>query len=445
MSTPQQQDRITKQQLGRMARILVEPGIGIKRWAAVGMAGVLLTALGIAFAVSVSLTNTVVEFGRTLTLGNHLNGVLRGAIFGGGGLLLSGLAAFMLYRRVAYGMRQATQGGGVLESLSADRTRRSGPRIVAIGGGTGLSSLLRGLKQFTYNITAVVTTADNGGSSGRLRNDLGMPPPGDARQCLIALSESEPLMEELLSYRFDAEGALEGHNLGNLLLAALTDTQGSFSDALLAAGSLLAVRGSVVPACLADDVHLYAKTAGGRVLEGETAVGHAGETIEELWLDPNDCRANPAALNAIAEADIIVVGPGSLYTSILPNFLVPGIGKAVGASRAHKVLVCNIATQHGETDDLSAADHLRVFQQHAGVNVTHFLVNSRARAIAPEYHQTPLSAGPALEGLNGALVVADVVSEDRPSRHDPDKLARALLGIARTPAVPVDPVPQLSR
>ena len=414
----------------RRIRLFLYPGIGIKRWLAVGAVGVLLVALGIAFAVSVSLTNSIVEVGRTLTFGGTLTNIQRGAIFGFVGLVISGTSAYMLYQRVVFGARYRQ--GDIIENLSRDRVRRGGPRVVAIGGGTGLSSLLRGVKEYTGNITAVVTVADDGGSSGRLREELGIPPPGDARQCLIALSESEPLMEEMLSYRFESgANALQGHSLGNLLLAGLAATRGSFAEALRAAAVLLAVRGEVMPSSDASDLKLAARTASGRVLEGETAIGQAGEPIEDVWLEPADCAAYPRAVEAIEGADLIVIGPGSLYTSVLPNFLVPGVREAVARSRAHKVFVCNIATQHGETDGLSARDHLRVFERHSGVSVSHVVVNSRIVPLAPEFHQEPLSIDDAIDGFDGVVMRADVVDDSFPSRHDSGKLAELISRIAR--------------
>ena len=413
----------------RLLRLFLQPGIGIKRWLAVGTAGVLLVALGIAFAVSVSLTNTIVEVGRTLTFGGFLTNVQRGAIFGSIGFAISGLSAYMLYQRVVFGARYRR--GGVIENLSSERVRRGGPRVVAIGGGTGLSSLLRGVKEYTGNITAVVTVADDGGSSGRLREELGIPPPGDARQCLIALSESEPLMEEMLSYRFESgASALDGHSLGNLLLAALAHTRGSFPEALHAAAELLAVRGEVMPSSTATDLKLAARTLSGRMLEGETAIGHAGEPIADLWLDPPDCDAYVGATRAIEVADVIVIGPGSLYTSVLPNFLVAGIREAFERSGALKVFVCNIATQHGETDGLSAGDHLRVFEQHARVSVSHVVLNSRIVPLAPEFQQEPLTSDDSIDGFDGVLVRADVVDVSFPSRHDSGKLAALINRLA---------------
>ncbi|MEE8518516.1 MAG: gluconeogenesis factor YvcK family protein [Dehalococcoidia bacterium] len=424
--------------LMRLFVLLMRPGIGIKRWAGVGMAGVLLTALGIAFAVSVSVTTTIVDTGRTLTFGGLLTGVQRGAIFGGIGLIVSGTSAVMLYRRIAFGARYSQANRGIIESLEAHRVRSGGPRIVAIGGGTGLSSLLRGLKAYSDNITAIVTVADDGGSSGRLRTGLGIPPPGDARQCLIALSESEPLMEEVLDYRFETSEELGGHSFGNLLLAALVHTTGSFPKALQAAGELLAVRGRVMPSSVSTDVKLMARTVNGTVLEGESQIGRSGEPLESVWLDPLDAETNPDAIQAIRDADAIVMGPGSLYTSIIPNFLVPDIGPAVSASGVPRILVCNIATQPGETDGLSAADHMRAFELLSGVAVTHFLMNDHVLSIDRGHHQDPVEATREIEGFNGVVVLKDLIDESLPSRHDPKKLSSAIIELARSPVPSLD-------
>ena len=321
-------------------------------------------------------------------------------------------------------------------TLNADHMRNSeqGPRIVAIGGGTGVSTLLRGLKHRTGNLTAIVTVADDGGSSGKLREQLHMPPPGDARSCLVALSEAGPLMDELLDYRFNDESLLGGHSVGNLLLAALHEKYGGFQEALEAAAILLGASGRVLPVSNRADLVLMGETASGAVLRGESAVGLAPEPIRRIWLEPDGARANEAALNAIRQADLIVIGPGSLYTSILPNFLLPEIGEAVAASDAPTVLVCNVATQLHETDGFDAADHLIAFQAHSGISVSHFLVNNKARETPGELHQTPVPPASKEDGFHGVLVSADVVDDDMPVRHDPHKLVDALMDILRDDA-----------
>ena len=323
--------------------------------------------------------------------------------------------------------------GHVDNSLDVDQMRSSeqGPRIVAIGGGTGVSTLLRGLKHRTGNLTAIVTVADDGGSSGRLREDLRMPPPGDARSCLVALSEAGPLMDELLDYRFNDSSDLRGHSVGNLLLAALHEKYGGFQEGLEAGALLLGVSGRVLPVSNRADLVLMAQTSSGAVLRGESQVGLASEPIQRIWLEPDGARACEAAINAIQQADLIVIGPGSLYTSILPNFLLHEIGEAVAASIAPTVLVCNVATQLHETDGFDASDHLAAFQAHSGVYVSHFLVNSKVRQVHGELHQTAVPPASKVDGFHGVLVSADVVNDEMPVRHDPHRLADALMNILR--------------
>lgn len=426
---PQQQTTITAG-TPRWFLMLLRPGIGLKRWLVLAALGLTILALGASFALSFSVSGNILAIGRAITLSDTLPSLWRGVIFVGVGSAVFLISGFMFYRRVAFAFSYMPGNPAILENLSRHLDRSRGPRLVVIGGGTGLSTLLRGVKHYTEDITAIVTVADDGGSSGRLRSELGISPPGDARQCLIALSESEPLMEEVLSYRFGSDGELHGHNLGNLLLAALTDTYGNFHEALQAMAKLLAVKGRVVPATNHPDLKIMAETKGGKILDGETAIGHAGETLTKLWIEPGDCEVNPAATQAILEADAIVIGPGSLYTSVLPNFLVPGIAEAARASRAAKVFVCNVATQHGETDGLSGPEHLETFVRHSGVQPTHFLVNNNALPIPGDSQQAAISAETP-PGFAGEMVMDDLVDTAMPTRHDPEKLASVLMGIAR--------------
>lgn len=412
--------------------LLARPGIGIKRWLITGLVGLLILTTGIAFALSVSVSETLVEIARRATFARSMPPALRGALTAGIGLALAIISTYMLYRQLAFGARYTQGNRGIIESLANRQARSTGPKIVAIGGGTGLSTLLRGLKAHTDNLSAVVTVADDGGSSGRLRDELGIAPPGDARQCLIALSESEPLMERVLSYRFSEGTDLGGHNFGNLLIAALVDIEGDFHHALESAAKLLIVRGKVLPSSISTKMRIAARTTTGTYLEGESAVGHSGESIETIWVEPPDCPPNPAVLQAIAEADLIVIGPGSLYTSILPNFLIAGISNAVRRSPAPTVLVCNIATQPGETDGMSAEDHLREFEHHSGVEVSHFLINSNPLEVESVEGQSPIL--PSLDAsVREAITIirSNVSDPDRITHHDPGRLARSVVQVLR--------------
>ena len=393
--------------------LLARPGIGLKRWAALGAIGLALFALGAA-----------------VVLGGGVSGPLwLGAAFGLLGLAACAAAAWRLHERLSFGARSARGGESAIRSLAGSRIRSRGPRLVAIGGGTGLSVLLRGLKRHTDNLSAIITPADDGGSTGRLREMFGAPPLGDARQCLIALSDAEPLMERVFSHRFDTGEGLEGHSLGNLLLSAMATTEGGFGEALDAAHELLSVRGRVIPSSRLAGVALEAETVSGRLLEGESAEGRAGEPIAALRLTPDGVEANPAALDAVRTADAILIGPGSLYTSILPNLLIAGIADAVRRARCPKVFICNVATQHLETDGLSAADHLSALQRHAGVVPTHFVMNAIMAEIPERFHQQTIPPEPAPHGV--ATVTADLLDPSWGTRHDPDKLAAAVLSIVR--------------
>jgi uncharacterized cofD-like protein len=406
-------------------RMLLRPGIGLKRWLALLFVGLLFLASGIAFATSISVSEQIANFGRTVTFANRLAPIWRGLIFGGiGGLIALG-SVYMLLRQVSFGARYTQGTRGIIESLTSMRRRSTGPKIVAIGGGTGLSTLLRGIKQWSDNITAIVTVADDGGSSGRLRRELGISPPGDARQCLIALSEAEPLMDKVLSYRFDGGDHLKGHNVGNLLLAALIHTEGDFHSALQGAARLLNVRGQVMPSTLSSDVKLIACVGNGVQVQGESAIGQAGAAINSIWIDPPS-QVNPAVLKALAEAELIVIGPGSLFTSLPPNFLVEGLSDAVNRSQAPKVLVCNVASEVGETDHFTARDHLSAFREHSGIKLTHFLVNTHVHQLPPEIGQHPIEP---VSDVDDAIEVvqANVVDDAQVTHHHPQKLAIELL------------------
>jgi len=320
-------------------------------------------------------------------------------------------------------------------SAPAVKARRSrGPRIVAIGGGTGLPHLLSGLKSYTDKLTAVVTVADDGGSSGRLRRDLHILPPGDLRNCLVALAETEPLMAELFQHRFTRQGSLSGHSFGNLFIAALTEVTGDFGEALRASSKVLAVSGQVLPVTF-DDVRLNAVMADGRKVQGESRISATGASIQRLSLEPADARPNPEVLQAIASADAIVMGPGSLYTSILPNLLVPGVAKAVERSGALKIHVCNVMTQPGETDGYSVSSHLKALKAQTGLSLADYVVANTEpvpATAAGRYAakgQYPVAVDrDAIEALGVRLVKARLLEEKNGLvRHHPGRLARTII------------------
>jgi len=409
--------------------LLLHPGIGIKRWTFILGIGGLFIALGFGFLMSVPLSGTLLTASRYVTL-FWLPPLARGFVFLVLGVLLVVLGSTHLYGMMMEGALGGRETKRLLNDLYQYRMRIRGPKIVAIGGGTGLATLLRGLKEYTRHITAVVTVADDGGSSGRLRRDLAIPPPGDARNCLVALSDVEPLMERLMQYRFSNGAGIEGHSLGNLFLAALTDMEGGFDHGLEAAARLLGVNGRVLPSTLAANVVLSGETSQGQLVQGESNVGASGVPLRRLWLSPEDLEANPQAIAAVREADIIVIGPGSLYTSVVPNFLVGGLSEAVQASLAPKVFVCNVATQPGETDGYSVADHLAAFVEYSGVSVTHLLVNQNAEELVEVSDQEViLPVHPS--GFTGQYVTTDLVDATLRTRHDSAKLARAVMSIVK--------------
>jgi uncharacterized cofD-like protein len=309
---------------------------------------------------------------------------------------------------------------------------------VAIGGGTGLSVLLRGLKELTSNITAVVTVADDGGSSGKLRTEMGMPPMGDIRNCIEALADAEPQMRRLLSYRFllpdtngkavDETTPFRGHALGNLLIAALTDITGDFEEGVREANRVLAVRGHVVPVA-GGPITLHAELADGTTVDGQSRIARA-RLIRRVWITPTDIRPASDALAAIANAEMVIVGPGSLYTSLLPPLLVPGMREALAATRAPKLFVCNVATQVGETEEFGLSDHPRALADHGLADVIDaVLVNGNFQAREPEnYPAAPVKVDlPLPEGSGLAIFTRDVVDDENAHRHDSRKLATTVM------------------
>lgn len=325
---------------------------------------------------------------------------------------------------------------GMAETIYVHTQRQRGPTIVAIGGGTGMPALLRGLVQHTQNITAVVTAADDGGSSGRLRREFGLLPPGDFRNNIAALSRDEALMTQVLQYRFggavgeNGRGELQGHSFGNLLLAALTGITGSFDEALLAAERVLAMRGRVLPSTMAD-IRLAADVLqpDGAVQQvvGESLIPKVDGRIQRVYLQPDDVRAYPPALKAIFQADLVVMGPGSLYTSILPNLLIPDLAEALQRSRAPKLYVCNLATQPGETDNYTAADHVAGILRHVPAGCLDIVLANDNLSVPPDRGGGQTVYVQPISPPDVTLVTADLVDEARPWRHDSDKLAQAVM------------------
>ncbi|MBC8249515.1 MAG: YvcK family protein, partial [Anaerolineales bacterium] len=354
------------------------PGMGVKRWLLLLMLGITCISLGFAYLlVNIYRQQPLSAVFYYLTL-QFVPRLARAALFGGLGLVAVMIAVVQLSRSLLAPFLRPGQ--EVAKVVYQHRQRSRGPKVVVIGGGTGLSTLLRGLKEYTTNITAIITVADDGGSSGRLRRELGVLPPGDFRNCIAALADAESLTTQLFQYRFSKVNSLDGHNFGNLFIAAMADVTGSFERAILESGRVLAVQGRILPSTL-NNVTLCADLRGedeaagtlSRV-EGESTITAAELPIERVFLQPDKVRAYPETLRAILEADLIVAGPGSLFTSVLPNLLVEDIAKAICVSQALKIYVCNVATQRGETDGFSVGDHVEALQRHVGRDVVHHVL-----------------------------------------------------------------------
>ncbi len=410
------------------------PGLGVKRWFLMVLAGITLLAVGIAILL--------LDFYRTapetwwLPLLSYaslrfLPRLLRGIIFGGlgVGLILGGIMGFNRTLLQPF----VRPGKPVVDEVARFRRRERGIRVAVIGGGHGQSTLLRGFKEFTHNLTAIVTVADDGGSSGRLRDSMGILPPGDIRNCLAALSNDEDLITQLFQYRFASNGGeLEGHSFGNLFISALSELTGSFESAVAESGRVLSVYGKVLPSTL-HDVRLVAdKTLphllGEVRIKGESRIPEVVGQVQRLWLEPNSPPAFPDAIQALLQAELIVIGPGSLYTSILPNLLVPDIAAAVRASQALKVFICNVTTQRGETDGYSCADHVSALEAHVGTGIFDLvIINTYMEGELPEGVDWVV-ATPELE-RRYQVYKADLADWDDPLRHHARKLARTLLDI----------------
>ena len=411
------------------------PGLGVKRWLIIVLFGITFVALGLVISVldvyRPSPDTWWFPFLSAISL-RFIPRLGRALIFSGIGLGILGWGIWGLNRSLMAPFMRP--GKPVVDTLTSYRLKGRGPRIVAVGGGTGLSTLLRGLKAYTRNLSAIVTVADDGGSSGRLRRSLGILPPGDIRNCLAALSNDEDLITQLFRYRFAKGdvGGLDGHSFGNLFISAMTEITGSFEDAIAESGQVLAVHGQVLPSTL-HDVQLEADVVPphGRSevrIKGESRIPEVAGNIRRVWLEPNTPPGFPRAIQAILAADLIVIGPGSLYTSILPNMLVPDIAAAIRASRAVKIYICNIATQPGETQGYSCGDHLRAMEDHMeGGLFDIVLSNTHMQGKLPDGVEWVTIE----DDLDAEypLYRADVVDLDRPWLHHSEKLAKVMIDL----------------
>jgi len=412
----------------------LSPGIGIKRWLLVTLIGVTMIGIGLAIWVLDVYRNSPetwwLPFLSAASL-RYLVRPLRVLVFGCIGLGLIFIGIWGINHSL---MRPYIKTGiHIVDTLANHRRRERGPKIVTVGGGHGMATILRGLKKYTHRITAIVSVADDGGSSGKIRRELGLLPPGDIRNCLAALSNDEALLSQLFQYRFSGnKDGLEGHSFGNLFISALAEITGSFESAVVESGKVLGVNGQVVPSTL-HEVQLQADILLPNLISevrvsGESKIpGYTGQ-VRRVWLEPNSPPGFPQAINALLGADLIVIGPGSLYTSILPNLLVPDLADAIRASRGLKLYVCNVATQIGETEHFSCADHILALEDHIGCGIFNILVaNNHYDEMLPgniEWVKVD-------DGLSEKYLIyqSDLVDHQYPWRHDSEKVAKLFIDL----------------
>lgn len=407
------------------------PGLEVKRWFFLIFLGSVMIVLGFMVLANVRPIYITLELIRKAAL--ILPSNLLAAIF----ILVGAVIFFKGWQKTTLSIMDMNSSKGntsILEKLYRRRKLNKGAKVVAIGGGTGLSMLLRGIKKYTNNVTAIVTVGDDGGSSGRLREEMGILPPGDIRNCIAALGDDEDMITELFQYRFKNGEGLEGHSFGNLFLTALCAITGDMVRAVKESSNVLNIRGVVLPATL-DDMKLGAEFEDGRVVRGESNIPEAHGQIKQLFTEPANCKALPEAITAINEADLIILGPGSLYTSVIPNLLVKGIVEAIEKSKARKIYVCNIMTQPGETTDYTVASHVNALIKHAKGKkiIDAVLVNNSLPDNISEGYAKSGSIPVRLDMENIAPIGIQVVSQkliqenkEGLVRHSSNRVARAV-------------------
>jgi len=396
------------------------PGIGIKRWIGLGILGFIFIVVGATHLLDqdfwlIQILDVIIAFS---------------------GLIIVLLGIKRIIRSFVNAFIPSSKGTELVDILYHRSQLGKGARIVTIGGGTGLSALLSGLKEYSSNITAIVTVADDGGSSGRLREQFDILPPGDIRNCLVALADASTLMRDLFQFRFEEGSELKGHNFGNLFITVMTRLTGDFEKAIKETSKVLALRGQVIPSTL-NNVVLVAEHKDGSVTTGENRIPKAHLPIKRVYLKPEDSQATPEALKAIEEAQIIILGPGSLYTSIIPNLLIKDITEAIVASEAVKVYVCNAMTQPGETDGFKASNHIKVLTEHSHPRVTDYCILNTGdipsqvlKRYAREDSYPVVNDTKNIENMGYRVIENDIVITDGVIRHDPFRLAKVILGIS---------------
>jgi uncharacterized cofD-like protein len=420
-----------KQGFTRLFRWFV-PGIGVKRWILVLLFGITLVGIGVAiFLINIyrSAPSTWWLPGISVISLQFLSRPWRIFIFMVSGIGLIGFGIWGINHSLLVPFLQP--GKRLVDQVMDFRRKERGPKVVVIGGGHGIATVLRGLKEYTNNLTAVVSVADDGGSSGELRRNLGILPPGDIRNCLAALSDDEALITQLFQYRFGEDTGLSGHSFGNLFISALTDITGSFEEAIFESGHALSVHGNVLPATLHNvrlvaDVQLPSAETEIRV-EGESQIPKIAGRVRRIWLEPNDVSAFPPVIQALLSAEMIVIGPGSLYTSILPNILVHDLMEAIRSSRGIKIFISNITTQPGETEQYTCGDHIRALEDLIGFELVDVIVCNSCYDLQLNGSQQWVRKDENNPDLRSYF--ADLIDKDAPFNHDSSKLAQVLMNL----------------
>ncbi|MDR7866448.1 MAG: YvcK family protein [Sporomusaceae bacterium] len=413
------------------------PGMKLKRWLLLFSVGVIAASLGLAIVFNYKYIGVVEEnifkmFYRATGKYYYAATTVAGTVIFVLGLAVMTFSTRQIIRSVV-SVLLPEGSDKLVEIIFQKRKLNRGPAVTVLGGGTGLSVLLRGIKSVTSNITAIVTVADDGGSSGRIRNDLGIIPPGDLRSCLVALADTEPLMEKLFQHRFGGAGDLAGHSFGNLYIAAMTEVLGDVELALKESSKVLAVRGQVLPSS-AQTIRLAAEMADGSIVEGESQIPLAGKPIRRVFIRPENAPPVASAIEAIENADACILGPGSLYTSVIPNLLVGGIADALRRTQAVKIYICNVMTQPGETDGYTASRHVQAIVDHVGPGLIDYVVVN-GQEVAPGLQESYARQGAypvavdteELEALGVKVVKASLISETVLVRHDPVKLSQTIM------------------
>lgn len=394
------------------------PGMWVKRWILLSVFGIIMISMGFVMVLLEQNSGNKTYAAFIIIIG------ILGVVTGIKRIIKSFVQVFLPEGR-----------DELVDKLYQKRVLERGPNLVVLGGGTGLSTMLHGLKEYTSNITAIVTVSDDGGSSGRIRKELDILPPGDIRSCLVALADAEPLMGKLFQFRFDEGGELKGHSFGNLFIAAMSKVTGDFDAAIKESSKILAIRGAVLPSTL-DKAVLVATHANGKETVGESNIPKADSQIVKVTLRPSDCKATDEAVDAIRKADAIVLGPGSLYTSVIPNLLVGRIAKEVIASKAIKIYVCNVMTQKGETDGYKASDHMRAIISHTGPGIIEYCIVNTAKIpqemlarYKTEASYPVLADAENIRKLKAKPVEAHIISTKDYVRHDATRLAKIIVDL----------------